>query len=64
MINQKITMLCIEKIFLNSVGVICLLLLGDVPLARINLRRQWLSYEITKSESNIEWIDDKYFLNF
>lgn len=37
---------CFEKI-----GVVCLVLLGEEPLGRISLRRQWLSGENTKRES-------------
>lgn len=36
------------KQFVNSVGIVCLALLGDEQIARISLRRQWLSLEITK----------------
>lgn len=38
---------------LNNVGVVRLLLLGNDPLARVNLRRHWPSGEIAKCESVI-----------
>lgn len=37
---------------INRVVVVCLLLLGDELLARINLRRMWSSLEYTNGEIN------------